>query len=73
MKTAFDSPDAVIHEHRPSGRSNWHYIYFLLAAFDLLTVCAGLYLNHRITTIYTDSVAANRIWANRLADRKSVV
>lgn len=67
MKTAFDSPDAVIHEHRPSGRSNWHYIYFLLAAFDLLTVCAGLYLNHRITTIYTDSVAANRIWANRLA------
>ena len=67
MKTEFDNPDAVISEPRPAKRSNWHYIYFLLAAFDLLTVCAGLYLNHRITTIYTDSVAANRIWADRLA------
>ena len=40
MKTEFDNPDAVISEPRPAKRSNWHYIYFLLAAFDLLTVCA---------------------------------
>ena len=55
-----------------SGRGSiaypkWRYIYFLLAAFDLMTVCAGLYLNHRIMNIYTGSVAANRIWADRVA------
>jgi PAS domain S-box-containing protein len=41
------------------------YIYFLLAAFDLVTVSAGLYLNHRIMGIYVRSVEANRVWAER--------
>ena len=45
----------------------WHYIYFLLAAFDLVTVCAGMYLNRRIMDIYTHSVEVNRVWAGRVA------
>jgi PAS domain S-box-containing protein len=45
----------------------WRYIYFLLAAFDLLTVSAGLYLNHRIMGIYTRSVEVNRVWAERIS------
>jgi PAS domain S-box-containing protein len=43
----------------------WRYIYFLLAAFDLVTVSAGLYLNHRIMGIYLRSVEVNRVWADR--------
>src|SRR4029079_16410063 len=45
----------------------WRYVYFLLAAFDLVTVSAGLYLNHRIMGIYLQSVEVNRIWAERVA------
>ncbi len=52
---------------RRGAYPKWRYVYFLLAAFDLMTVCAGLYLNHRIMNIYTGSVAANRIWADRVA------
>jgi len=47
--------------------SKWRYVYFLLAAFDLVTVSAGLYLNHRIMGIYTRSVEVNRIWTQRVA------
>jgi hypothetical protein len=43
-------------------RLKWHYIYFLLAGFDLLTVSAGLYLNHKIIRTYTRSVEINRVW-----------
>jgi PAS domain S-box-containing protein len=43
----------------------WRYVYFLLAAFDLVTVSAGLYLNYRIMGIYLRSVEVNRVWAER--------
>ena len=45
----------------------WRYVYFLLAAFDLVTVSGGLYLSHRIMGIYTHSVDVNRIWAGRIS------
>src|SRR3954465_10116010 len=45
----------------------WYYVYFLLAAFDLVTVSAGLWLNHRIMGIYLQSVEVNRVWAERVA------
>lgn len=35
----------------------WHYLYFVLAALDLIAVCAGLYLSHSIMSIYERSVA----------------
>ena len=43
-------------------------IYYLLAAFDVLTVSASLYLNHRIMRIYLRSVEANQEWAGRMAE-----
>ena len=49
---------------RPSGP----LIYYLLAAFDILTVSASLFLNHRIMSIYVGSVEANQEWAERMAD-----
>ena len=55
---------AAVQRTRPP---KWRYVYFLLAAFDLVTVSAGLYLNHRIMGIYLQSVEVNRIWAERVA------
>lgn len=49
---------------RPS-RPKWHMLYFVLAAFDLATICLSLYLSHNILTIYTNSVEVNREWAVR--------
>ncbi len=48
------------------SRPKWYLLYYLLAAFDVLTVSVGLYLNHRIMDIYTRSVGVNHQWAIRL-------
>jgi PAS domain S-box-containing protein len=53
----------------PSGpRLPWHVVYYLLAAFNILTVSASLYLNLRITDMYVNAVASNHDWAQLLAD-----
>lgn len=53
---------------KPAGSARKsHYIYFLLAAFDILTVCVGMYFNHSMTSIYVESVTANQTWAERVA------
>ena len=59
-------PDHVVAVHR-TRPPKWRYVYFLLAAFDVVTVSAGLYLNHRIMGIYLRSVDVNRVWAERVA------
>jgi signal transduction histidine kinase/DNA-binding response OmpR family regulator len=55
---------------RPAGedslRPKWLRWYFALAAFDLLTVCFSLFLNHQIMDIYRGSLQINQNWANRL-------
>ncbi|MFQ5413223.1 MAG: response regulator [Phycisphaerae bacterium] len=45
----------------------WYRLYFVLAAFDVLTVCVSLSMNHRLMDMYETSVEANRVWADRLA------
>jgi signal transduction histidine kinase len=47
-------------------KTKWHLIYFVLALFDILAVSGSLYLNHKIMGIYTESVAENEKWNNRL-------
>ena len=47
-------------------RPKWHLIYYLLAAFDLMTVSGSLYLNHELMDIYGGSVEVNQEWAGRL-------
>ena len=44
----------------------WYQLYFFLAAFELVTVCTGLYLTHRIIRTFERSVAENEIWLSRL-------
>ncbi len=46
--------------------AKWQYVYYMLAAFDLITVSSGLYLNHQIMDIYAQSVEVNHQWAGRL-------
>ena len=47
-------------------QSRWYLLYFVLAFFDLMTVCTTLYLNHRVMIIYADSVQVNQEWAEQL-------
>jgi hypothetical protein len=54
---------------KPSG--SWpkvHLIYFLLAAFDLVAVFGGLYLSHRLSSIFEQNVAVNVEWSRRFQD-----
>ncbi len=53
-------------KHVPVARPKWLRMYFVLAGFDLLTVCISLFLNHQIMAIYRVSVDVNQLWANRL-------
>lgn len=43
----------------------WHWLYFVLAGFDVLAVCFGLFLTHSIMEIYGRSVEVNQEWAER--------
>lgn len=47
-------------------RPRWYWLYFALAAFDLMTVSFSLYLNHRLTQSYSASIRVNETWATRL-------
>ncbi len=44
----------------------WHLLYFVLAAFDLLTVALSLTLSHHLMDNYEASVQTNSEWATRL-------
>ncbi|HEY9644737.1 MAG TPA: ATP-binding protein [Chroococcidiopsis sp.] len=47
-------------------KPRWHYLYYLLAAFNLLTISASVSLNYQITSRYAHSIQVNQEWANRL-------
>ncbi|MCH7728650.1 MAG: PAS domain S-box protein [Planctomycetes bacterium] len=44
----------------------WYRLYYLLAALNLITIAASLFLGHRMLSIYTESVTTNQAWAERL-------
>ena len=48
------------------SRFKLHHIYFLLAAFDLITISATLTLGHLIAGIHQSSVAENQQWITRI-------
>ncbi len=64
------SPELPAGMTTPASRNRWRapVVYYLLAAFDVLTVSASLYLNHRIMQIYLRSVQHNQEWAGRMGD-----
>ena len=59
-------PGAAPRGVRRAAQPRWYLLYFVLALFDLMTVCTALYLNHRFMIIYSDSVQVNQEWAEQL-------
>jgi len=65
---------STLHSDTPApARIKWHYAYYMLAAFDMLTISLiklfafefSLFLNHQIMSIYEDSVLLNQDWAEK--------
>ena len=55
--------DTELAHGEPRRRPRWHLVYYVLAAFDLVTIGFSLFLNHQIMNIYAESVAVNQQWA----------
>src|SRR3954451_9835998 len=54
------------------SRVQWHRVYYLLAAFDVLTVSMSLWVNTRIMAIYRASIEVNRAWDELLLDTSAL-
>ncbi len=44
----------------------WYLVYYVLAVFDLVTICTSLYLNHQIMKKYSISIDENEEWSKRI-------
>ena len=64
---ALGEPSASRNTRTPA-RPRWYVLYFALAAFDLLSVSGGLFLNHRLTALYGEAVTASEQWSRRSAE-----
>ena len=60
MSAALEPPPQA----RP--RARFHLLYYLLAGFDVLTVCASLILSDRLFASYSRAVAQNQEWARHV-------
>lgn len=54
------APSATPHRRR------WHLVYYVLAAFDLLTIATTLFLTHHIVESYREAITVNRRWMSVL-------
>jgi PAS domain S-box-containing protein len=51
---------------KPQRHFRWYHLYFLLAAFDLVTIAASLYISHFGNAIFSEAVVTNSFWLNQL-------
>jgi signal transduction histidine kinase len=54
-------------EGRPR-RQRWPLVYYLLAAFNILTVSGSLFLNDQVMDMYLQAVASQEEWTQLMAD-----
>lgn len=54
-------------------RHQWHLLYYVLAAFNLLTVGFTLWLNHQMQEAFTRSVEVSHSWDRRLRDYSDLI
>lgn len=66
MKAAPESPVTAEAGATPASRPKWHRLYYLLAAFDLITVAVSLYVVAHLVGTYEQSVLVNQEWADRM-------
>lgn len=57
------SPHPLSRLPKSSRLPKWYLAFVLLALFNLLSLGAGLLLNHRLTGMFENSVAVNSQWA----------
>lgn len=60
------NPDAVAAETATRGASSiprWYLIYFVLAAFDILTLSGSLLFHHRLIGIHRDAMEYDQEWS----------
>jgi signal transduction histidine kinase/CheY-like chemotaxis protein len=53
---------------KTEGAPKWHYLYYILAGIDILTVAFSLYLTHNLLTIHESSVEQSQIWSSRVTE-----
>ena len=51
-----------------TSRLKWHFVYYLLAAFNILVISMSLFLTHQIMNNYTVAVSEALEWNKRLED-----
>lgn len=44
----------------------WHWLYYALAAFEVLTISVSLYLSHRVANDFSQAVSNNSTWTAKL-------
>jgi signal transduction histidine kinase len=66
MKVTAESTITAEPSVKPASRPKWHRIYYLLAAFDVITVVVSLYVLSQVMSTYQRSVRVNQEWAGRL-------
>lgn len=64
------SPDAPKEKQEKQARQRhqWHLLYYVLAAFNLLTVAFTIRLNHQMQEAFASSVEVSSAWDRRLRD-----
>jgi C4-dicarboxylate-specific signal transduction histidine kinase len=67
MKTDLPIEPPELNAAASSSLPKWWRLYFVLAAFDLVTISFSLYLNHRLMGIHDESVRVNQEWAAKLS------
>ncbi len=68
-KTIVDASEHNLPDEESSRQPHhrWPFVYFLLAAFDVLIVLASIGLNHTLVNIHRENLDLDQVWATRLA------
>lgn len=66
MRAAPESTITAETSATPVSRPQWHRIYYLLAAFNVITVVASFYILSQVLNTHQRSVQVNQEWTDRL-------
>jgi signal transduction histidine kinase len=61
-----DVPSPLSPSEPPTRRPTWYYLYFVLAAFEVLTICLSLAVNRQQTWLHTQTAHQSADWSQRL-------
>ncbi|MGZ3694428.1 MAG: sensor histidine kinase [Bdellovibrionota bacterium] len=53
-------------------KEQWHLLYYVLAAFDLITILGSFFLCHTLLSIHNHTVDINQVWVERFDNYERV-